>query len=121
MPQLNSDVTVREVVPTLHNADRFVRGVLELLRKTEKGRGPCVVRLGITGRGLLPNIRIDAADGSWTLGAFDGVSFKSFEELGTGTTDLGTWSTKGSNRLEVEEVLRELRPHSRIARSRWRS
>ena len=107
--RIPSDSTIRDIVSTLERRDRFVANVLDLLRKAEKEQGPAVVRIGITGKGVLPNIRVDAADGTWTRGAFDGVTFKSFADFGQFASTESNWSTKSMTFAEVETLLRELR------------
>ena len=107
--RIPSDSTIRDIVSTLKRRDLFVANVLDLLRKAEKEQGPAVVRVGITGKGILPNVRVDAADGTWTRGAFDGVTFKSFADYHQFASAEANWSTKSMTHGEVESLLRELR------------
>jgi hypothetical protein len=110
--RIPSNATISNILSTLSNPDRFVAHALDVMRQTEKQRSSaCVMRLGVTGGGVLPNFRVDAADGTWTAGAFDGVSFKSFP-LGS---DDGNWSTRSLATNEVEAILASLRPTSRKA------
>ena len=103
---LSKDATIADVAPTLRAGDVFVAQVRHLMMKTEKERNRAVVaRIGTTGQGILPNFRIDEADGA-PIEAYDGVTFKPFGEKGTRDAN---WGTKAMTLPEITELLEGMR------------
>jgi hypothetical protein len=101
---LHPDATLHDIVDTHPKPRSFVAGIRHIMFKTEKDRGPVVVRIGVMGEGISPNFRIDAANGLWSLGAFDGVSYQPFNAVDR----IGNWSTARMSLPEVDMLLTEL-------------
>src|SRR5439155_17525249 len=60
MPQstIASDAILSDVVATLHKPKEYVRRVLGNMFEFKKTHGAAVLRLGTTGRGIVPNYRV---------------------------------------------------------------
>jgi hypothetical protein len=64
---LARDATITDVLTTLANPERYLRGVLKNLYECKSQmqtgeRGDVVARIGITGEGIFPHYRIDYFD-----------------------------------------------------------
>ena len=102
-----TNAVIEDVLPTLSNAEEYVRVVLDNLYKCERDHASCTVRIGITGEGKAPYYRIDYTneDGSTGLfGSFAGkIAGKGIE------THEETWSDRSMTKEEVANVLGQLR------------
>jgi hypothetical protein len=56
------DSTIEDVSPTLRNAEEFVRRVLENMYACKREHGAAAVKIGVVGKGIVPNYLIDYAD-----------------------------------------------------------
>jgi hypothetical protein len=73
MSKLTGEETIRDIVSSLGNAEKYTRGVLENMAEFRRQGLDSVVRIGTTGEGIYPFYRLDPVD-SETLGAMDNLS-----------------------------------------------
>jgi hypothetical protein len=104
---LPPDVTLRDLGSTLADPRQFVASVRAVMRRYAKTHGTVVVRLGITGKGQLPNYRIEHAGSGTPICAIDGNSHREWPE-GADFRAPGNWSTATMTYDEVEELLRAI-------------
>ncbi len=105
MPEpIPSDSTILSVAPRLKRPRDFAANVLHLMKKAEQDHGSVIVRIGITGMGILPNFRIESINGNMKV-AYDGVTYKPFAEAGTHDQN---WSTHGTTYQEVADLVAKL-------------
>src|ERR1700733_8502472 len=103
---ISPDATIADVMPTLSNPDGYVSGVLGRLHECKVAHGNAAVRIGTTGRGLIPYYRVVFSNSSTGLeeifGAFYGdnhAAFKTYESPSQ------TWSSASMSYDEVERLL----------------
>ncbi len=79
---LSHDAMIADVLPTLENAEEYVRRVLTTLVAVRREHGEVVVRIGVRGKGVMPNYRVDhAEESSRSISAFDGATHKPFTDV----------------------------------------
>src|SRR5262245_2287327 len=86
-PGLPDDVTIADIASTLDGTVDYVRGVFGNVIEFKKQHGAAFVRIGTTGRGIVPHYRIEPGqpagvedwmdDAYWT--AFHGRNHKKLE------------------------------------------
>ena len=108
---LPRDSTLRTIVDSLSDPDRFVSKAFGVMHVEAKKHGNVMLRLGITGTGQLPNYRIEDAAGN-PIEAFDGNTHNRWPD-GSVFTASETWSRQAISKAEVETLLGELRGFSR--------
>jgi hypothetical protein len=103
-----NDATIGDVLATLDNAEEYVRRLLSTMGAMRPQHGAVVVRIGITGKGVMPNYRIDhAGEPSRSISAFDGQTHKPFTDVRN--IDTENWSTRSLTYDEVRGVLGQIR------------
>ena len=102
--------TLRELKPTLLNAESFVRRVLGVMLREKRTHGPVVIRLGITGTGKAPNYRIEDAGGTAVL-AIDGANHEAWSE-GAKFEEPENWSSATMSEQDIKDLIGEIRPYS---------
>jgi hypothetical protein len=127
MPALPENATISDILPTLDNAESYVRQVLGNMADYRKTHGAAVVRLGTTGRGIAPHYRVqkehDEAGFGELLGRviddesgyFTAFHGRSHKQLAWGSRELRGqhWSTRAMSFDEVQSVLGQLRGYQR--------
>jgi hypothetical protein len=104
---LKKDAIIGDVIPTLSNAEEYVRIVLGNLSACKKAHGNASVRIGITGQGKIPSHKVEYRDrlGELVLfGAFD--QDRPFTDVGI---QEHTWSTATLTFAEVQQLLGDIR------------
>lgn len=110
--QIPRNATIADVLPTLADQEDYVRRVLSTLSGMRREHGDVVVRIGVTGKGFLPNYRVDhAGELSVPISAFDGATHKPFSEVASIDTD--NWSTGSMTLDDVRGLLGRIRGLSR--------
>lgn len=105
---LSHDAIIADVVSSLENAEEYVRRVLTTLVTVRREQGEVVVRIGIRGKGVLPNYRIDrAGESGQSINAFDGTTHKPFTDVRS--IDTSNWSTRSMTYDEVRGLLGSIR------------
>ena len=66
---LADDVTIADVLPTLHDPENYLRNVLENLMAYRRKHGHSQVRIGITGYGVAPDHPVENPNPSTGRGA----------------------------------------------------
>lgn len=117
-PHIPPDSTIRDIVPTLHGATEYVRAVFGNMADFQKEHGGAYVRIGTTGRGRVPNYRLQFAYSEVTdfvvgedekyFSAFSGRTHRKLE-WGSKELQSESWSTRVMNFAEVGTLLGELR------------
>ncbi len=109
--------TLEEVVETLRNPQEFVRRVLaNLYECKKKDTGEVFVRIGITGHGIIPHYRIEAAhfpevDGPFphVLNVYNGANHKIMSDVSPDAVRDEHWSIKKMDIESVAKLLGSLR------------
>src|ERR1700675_142568 len=57
-PFLALDTTIADIARTLANPKAYVRGVFENMHACKQEKGSAFVRIGTTGRGIVPHYRV---------------------------------------------------------------
>ena len=121
--KLTNDATITDIVESLKRPVEYVRRVYGNMLDFEKEHGAAFVRIGMTGRGIAPNYRIEPGeldnylDDKWLdCSAFSGLSHKKSD---WGIYDLRGehWSVKGMNCNEVQTLLGSLRNFKKSGRN----
>jgi hypothetical protein len=108
-----SDATIDDVMPTLNDPLGYVRGVLGRLHQCKQAHGDALVRIGTTGRGLIPYYRVVYGDGEGTeqiYGAYYGDNHAAFD---TFKAPNNTWSTGAMTYDQVQLLIGKLRGFTR--------
>ena len=106
--KLPSNATVRDVLNTLGNADRFVSSVYGVMHRATKVHGPVVMRLGITGIGRIPNYRLEQVSSGEPVVALDGATHEPWPD-GVDFTGMDNWSSATMSTVQVRDLLGEIR------------
>lgn len=104
---IDPNATIRTVIDSLHDSDKYVRTVFGTMHPVWKAQGNAFVRIGITGEGKVPYHKVvfDDANGVEQLhGSFDGeVKDEKYQ------VHQNTWSTSRMSYEEVRDLLGEIR------------
>jgi hypothetical protein len=101
------DSTLEDVVPTLRDAEKLVRGVLENMYVCKREHGGALASIGVVGRGIVPNYLIEfALDPFSVFGAFNGRSHKLLVDEDALKPN---WSKKRMTLDQVSAVLGSIR------------
>jgi hypothetical protein len=126
--KLSGTETIRDILPSLANAEEYVRNVLGHMASFKRRQVDPVVRIGSTGEGIVPHYRIEpnskkietlddfdaetvANDFSSYvehMAAFNGRSHKKMD-WGAFNIRGEHWSSGAMNFVEVQSLLGELR------------
>jgi hypothetical protein len=107
---LDSDATLRTVLPTLTNPEGHVRQILENMSACNKKHGNAHVRIGVTGTGKVPYHQVSYLDQSGQYAVYASFDGKNpFQE----SSDPRGWSSERMSRAEVMKLLGEIRGFSR--------
>jgi len=106
--ELASDETIATVLTKLAKPDEYVAAVFAKLRRVQREqKHNAVVRIGITGTGLIPNylIEVDGEHGV-RIEAFDGQTHRQFTDVAIGSEN---WSQRYMTYAEMEGLLGQMR------------
>jgi hypothetical protein len=125
------DATIADILGTLAKPEDYVRGVLEnlyscLSERPGSQKRDLVVRIGVTGRGIVPHYQIEYFDEvdlsvgrrtvPVTFGGFDGRTHKKIAVLEEASIQREesilideNWSTRTTTFKEVENILGQIR------------
>ena len=115
MQKIPHNNTIADIVGSLSKPEEYVRGVVGHLSEChiETGRNGAYVRIGITGRGIVPNYRIEMPpldEGSGympTWKAFRGSNHKILVDENILTDE--NWSNKSMSYHETRTLLGQIR------------
>lgn len=107
---LPKDATLRELQPTLLNAESFIRKVLGVMVREKRNHGPVVMRLGVTGTGKSPNYRVEDLDGRAIL-AIDGANHEAWSDDAR-FEGPENWSNATMSEQDIKDLIGEIRPYS---------
>jgi hypothetical protein len=102
---ISNDASIADIAPTLKDGAVFAAQVLHRMTQERKSHGPVVARIGITGKGVIPNFRIDTVSGE-PIKSYDGQSYEPFSEINTYDKN---WSTASMTFEEVRELVAKMR------------
>ena len=118
---ISNDAIISDIVPTLDNAEEYVRRVFENMVEYRKTHGTAFVRVGTTGRGIAPHYRVQKEHSAtkefvgYTLddasGYFMAFHGRNHKQLEWGARELRTehWSSRAMSYDEVQTLLGKLR------------
>ncbi len=108
------DATIREVLSTLKSPDAYVAGVFGKVNECRRAHGNAAVRIGVTGKGLMPYYRVifDAEQGEPDINdRIFGAYFDNHTPLEWTTAESSNalWSSRFMTYDEVRALLAEIR------------
>lgn len=106
--QLPPDSTLLSVRSGLADAEDFVRQVFGVMHDVQRHGGSVTMRLGITGKGRLPNYRLERASDGAVIDAIDGNTHRSWPE-GAQFYGEKNWSSIVMTTEEVRSLVGEIR------------
>ena len=99
---LPPDATVADVMATLDKPEVYVPAIYGVMNSLQRQLGGFVeVRIGVRGKGIMPNYRIDYA--GKPIEAFDGQTHKPFTDVGN--IDTENWSIRSMTFGEIGALL----------------
>jgi hypothetical protein len=112
-PTIRSDTTIADVLPTLDKPEHYVRGVLENLYLCKREWPSATVRIGITGRGIVPHYRVEypaEAAGTPMPGIFDAFNGRNHKKLADEDVLRDEhWSSRAMTLEQVRDLLGQIR------------
>jgi hypothetical protein len=102
---ISNDTSIADIAPTLKDGAMFTARVRQRMIQEQKLHGPVVARVGVTGKGVAPNFRIDTVSGQ-PIKSYDGQSYEPFSELNTHDKN---WSTASMTLQEVSDLAAKMR------------
>ena len=103
---LPEDATFDDLRGSPNQAERFLRNVLEVMRKAQKTQSEVRARMGTRGTGQAPNYRLEDPNGRPFL-AIDGANHQPWPE-GESFERSENWSSVNASYEDVEKMLRSM-------------
>jgi hypothetical protein len=106
--------TVADIVPTLGKPVPYVRGILQNMHECKLEKGSARVRIGTTGRGIVPHYRVELDHGKILedrdafFVAYHGTNHKILE-WGLEGLRFRHWSSRAMSYDQVQQLLPSLR------------
>jgi len=122
---MRGDETIRDIIGTLANAEEYVRQVLGNMAAFRKDAAEPMIRIGVTGDGIVPYYRIEPFQSRETDHALQGLSEyiehmkvfngRSHRKMEWTAFDIqgGNWSSGYMTFKEVQQLLGDLRGFNR--------
>jgi hypothetical protein len=108
--EIPENATIEDVLPTLKSPEGYVRGVFGHLHECKAKHGNAFVRIGTSGRGLIPYYRVvckhEGDENETVFNAFYGDNHNSFKTVEASN---GTWSSAAMSYEEVQNLLGKIR------------
>lgn len=112
---MKDDAKIEDVVPTLSNPIEYLRGIVGSFVEHGFDRGKSIVRIGVTGRGIVPNYSIETPCEQQLGPLHSSVSERkvfngsSHNEILDDSPYGDGWSSRSSTFDEVQDLLGKVR------------
>lgn len=113
MPKIAPDATIADILSTLDKPEEYLRGIVGNLNECQRTYGDAWVRIGITGRGIVPHYRVEMpaeAAGTpvpWPWKVFNGRNHKTLVDEDLLRDE--HWSKRSMTLEETRKLLGEIR------------